>query len=147
MLSYLLKDKKCLLGLLIFLPSVHAEGFDYLGQIKKYVKCEAVQNVAANILSESKEEFHNHELNHASLDSRIVAMKFAKAGDYTPEQVNELYYEYVSEYRSVLQESKDQTEVDNFLDSLGPQLDECEKLIAMQSDIIEREKNQIEGYD
>lgn len=121
--------------------------FDYMGQIKKYVKCEAVQNVAANILSKSEEEFHQHELNHASLDSRIVAMELARAGGYTSEHIDELYYVYLSEYRKILQASENQEEVDSFLKSLGPQIEKCEDLIEMQADIIEQKKNNIESYD
>ena len=135
---------------IVFVSATHiasADGFDYLGQIKKYVKCEAIQNVAANIESESEEEFHQHELNHASLDSRIVAMELAKAGGYSSEQVSELYYVYLSEYRKILQESEDQSDVDNFLRSLRPLIDECERLIAMQSDLIKSRKNQTEYYD
>ena len=78
---------------------INADGFDHYAYVKKYVKCEAVQNVAANISSESEEEFYQHELHFASLDSRAIALEFARAGNYSPAEVEELYGTYLDEYR------------------------------------------------
>ena len=118
--------------------NLYAEGFDYYAHIKKYVKCEAVQNVAANISSESEEEFYQHELHFASLDSRQIALEFARAGNYSPQEVEELYVTYLDEYRAILSESED---VDKFLKSLSPQVTKCRKLNDMQKDLLQRNKS------
>lgn len=119
--------------------TVLAEEFDYYAHINKYVKCEAIQNVVANIVSESEQEFYQHELHHASLDSRIVALEFAKAGNYKEAMVAELYNTYLDEYRSQLKGSQD---VEKFVAALRPHVSTCQRLNDMQSDIIERKKQQ-----
>ena len=125
--------------LCICLNSIFAEEFDYYSHINKYAKCEAVQNVMANIASESEEEFYQHELHHASLDSRIVALEFAKAGQYEKELVAELYNTYLDEYRKQLRESQD---VEVFVAALRPYVTQCQRLNEMQSDVISRVKQQ-----
>lgn len=122
-----------------FINTVQAEGFDFYAHVNKYAKCEAVQNVMANISSESEQEFYQHELHHASLDSRIVALEFARAGKYEEGLVDELYNTYLDEYREELKESKD---VDKFVAALHPYIKECRRLNAMQSDVIARKKQQ-----
>ena len=123
----------------ISVHAVHAEGFDYYPHIKKYAKCEAVQNVMANIISESEEEFYQHELHHASIDSRIVALEFARAGQYKEGLVDELYNTYLDEYRSQLRQGDD---VDKFVAALRPLVNKCQQLNEMQSDVIARKKQQ-----
>ncbi len=122
-----------------FCQNIFAEGFDYYAHINKYSKCEAVQNVVANILSESEEEFYQHEYHHASLDSRIIAIEFAKAGKYEEGLIDELYYTYLDEYRSLLKESED---VEKFVSSLRPEVAKCEKLNEMQEDILRRKRQE-----
>lgn len=117
--------------------TVYADGFDYFAQIKKYTKCEAVQNVMANILSESEQEFYQHELHYASLDSRIVALELAKAGGYQAEHIDELFLTYLNEYRNQLEQNE---EVDTFIAALRPHVKKCRRLNEMQKDIIERKR-------
>lgn len=135
--------KFSLVLILIFLfmlgSYINADGFDHYAYVKKYVKCEAVQNVAANISSESEEEFYQHELHFASLDSRTIALEFARAGNYSPAEVEELYGTYLDEYRATLNESED---ADEFLKSLTPQVKKCRQLNEMQKDILERKRKQ-----
>ena len=128
-----------LILILYFSLSAWAEGFDYYEHINKYAKCEAIQNVAANILSESEEEFYRHEYHHASLDSRIVALEFARAGNYQEEVVDELYDAYLSEYKQILSENDN---VDNFMQALRPHIAKCKELNEMQEDIIQRKKEE-----
>lgn len=122
-----------------FINTSQAEGFDFYAHVNKYTKCEAVQNVMANISSESEQEFYQHELHHASLDSRIVALEFARAGQYEEGLVDELYNTYLDEYRKQLKDSQD---VDKFVAALHPHVKECRRLNAMQSDVIARKKQQ-----
>lgn len=119
--------------------SVLAEGFDYYAQVNKYAKCEAILNVMANILSESEQEFYNHELHHASLDARVVALEFAKAGKYEQAMVGEIYNTYLDEYRDQLKLNED---VEKFISALRPHVKKCRRLNDMQSDVIARKKNQ-----
>ena len=128
----------------IYTSFVVAEGFDYLSQVKKYVKCEAVFNVAANISSKSEEEFYEHELHHASIDARIIALELAKVGKISAEQVNELFYAYLNEYRKVLEEREANNQLDDFINLLNPVVGQCEQLNAMQQDILQRKKEQID---
>ena len=128
-----------LIYLFIQANHIHAEGFDYYAYVKKYVKCEAVQNVAANISSDNEEEFYQHELHFASLDSRTIALEFARAGNYSPAEVEELYGTYLDEYRVLLNESED---AENFLHSLSPQVKKCRQLNEMQKDILQRSGEQ-----
>lgn len=124
--------------------TVLSEGFDYLKQVKKYVKCEAVLNVTANVLSASEEEFYQHEAHHASIDSRIIALEFARVGGHSVEEVDELFYLYLTEYRNVLQEKEANDELESFISSLRPLSEDCEELNAMQEDIIARRKEEID---
>ncbi len=119
--------------------AVQAEGFDYYAQVNKYAKCEAVLNVMANILSESEEEFYNHEQHHASLDARVVALELAKAGNFEQAMVGEIYNTYLNEYRDQLKLSED---VEKFIVLLRPHVKKCRRLNDMQSDIIARKKKQ-----
>ena len=135
----LFKINYFLIVLCICINPIIAEGFDYYLHINKYTKCEAVQNVMANIASESEQEFYQHELHHASLDSRIVALEFAKAGQYEEGLVAELYNTYLDEYRKQLKESQD---VEVFVAALQPYVQECERLNDMQLDVITRVKQQ-----
>lgn len=116
-----------------------AEGFDYYAHINKYTKCEALQNVVANIASESEQEFYQHESHHASLDSRIIALEFAKAGNYEEGMVDELYFTYLDEYRNLLEKSE---EVEVFAASLKPHAEKCRQLNEMQEDIIRRKREE-----
>lgn len=136
-----MKTTKVICGLILTIISqeVLSEGFDYKVHIEKYMKCEAVQNVAANILSQSEQEFYQHELHNASLDSRIVALELARAGNYNEELVDELYNTYLTEYRKSLSESEG---VEKFINSLRLQVDRCKQLNAMQEDIVRRKKQQ-----
>ena len=133
--------------MLICKQNAFADEFDYLSQIKKYIKCESVLNVSANVLSESEEDFYQHEFHHASIDSRIVALELARVGGYSAEQVDELFYVYLSEYRDALQESEENNELETFMEKLRPVIGECERLIAMQSDIIARWKKEFKNQD
>ena len=133
--------KICISMLLVSVltSALYADGFDYYAHINKYVKCEAVQNVMANITSESEQEFYQHELHHASLDSRMIAMEFARVGKYKQGLVDELYHTYLDEYRSELKKNE---EVEEFVAALKPQVKKCQRLNEMQSDIISRKKQQ-----
>lgn len=126
-------------GLLIMAMTVHAEGFDFYAQVNKYAKCEAVLNVMANILSDSEEEFYRHEFHHASLDSRVIALEFAKAGDLETGLVDEIFATYLDEYRNQLEINDD---VEKFIAALRPYAKTCRRLNAMQSDVIARKKQQ-----
>ncbi|MFK7793849.1 MAG: hypothetical protein AB8B89_00730 [Gammaproteobacteria bacterium] len=133
-------------SVLLFSQSIMSEGFDYYAHMNKYAKCEALQNVVANIASESEQEFYQHELHHASLDSRIIALEFAKAGRYEKGLVDELYLTYLDEYRDLLKKSE---EVEVFVASLSPHVEKCRELNEMQVDIILRkreEKSKPERY-
>ena len=125
--------------LVFFLLSLNAqsEGFDYYAHINKYIKCEALQNVIANISSQSEQEFYQHESHYASLDSRTIALEFAKAGKYEEGLLDELYNTYLDEYRDLLKQSDD---VDVFRASLLPGAEKCRKLNEMQEDIIQRKR-------
>jgi hypothetical protein len=129
----------CLLVLLAFSQSINAGEFDYYAHINKYTKCEALQNVIANILSQSEQEFYQHESHYASLDSRIIALEFAKAGNHEKWLVNELYYTYLDEYRALLKQSED---VEVFAASLRPHAEKCRQLNEIQEDIIRRKREQ-----
>ena len=128
--------------LLLFLSlfqSAYAEGFDYYAHINEYTKCEALQNVIANISSESEQEFYRHESHHASLDSRIIALEFAKAGNYEESVVDELYGTYLDEHREMLKKSED---IEVFAASLRPHAEKCQQLNEMQEDIIRRKREE-----
>ena len=130
----------CLLLLFLSLfQSAYAEGFDYYAHINKYTKCEALQNVIANISSESEQEFYRHESHHASLDSRIIALEFAKAGNYEESVVDELYGTYLDEYREMLKKSED---IEVFAASLRTHAEKCQQLNEMQEDIIRRKREE-----
>ncbi|MDW3095636.1 MAG: hypothetical protein R8G33_08185 [Gammaproteobacteria bacterium] len=122
-----------------FCQNIFAEGFDYYEHINKYTKCEAVQNVVANILSETEEKFYQHESHHASLDSRIIALEFARAGKYEEGLIDELYHTYLDAYRDLLEQSED---VEKFTASLKPQVTKCKKLNEMQEDILRRKRQE-----
>ena len=124
---------------LAFSHGVYAEGFDYFAHINKYTKCEALQNVIANISSESEQDFYQHESHHDSLDSRIIALEFAGAGNYKESLVNKLYASYLDEYRVLLKESDD---VDMFAASLKSPAKKCRQLNEMQEDVIRRKREQ-----
>jgi hypothetical protein len=126
---------------LTFSQAVFAGGFVYYAHINKYTKCEALQNVLANILSESEQEFYQHEAHHDSLDSRIVALEFAGASNYKESLVDELYASYLDEYRALLKESED---VEVFAASLKLPAEKCHQLNEMQADIILRKRKQNE---
>ncbi len=113
------------LSILFFAESSFAAGFDYYAHINKYTKCEALQNVVANISSESEQQFFQHESHHDSLDSRIIALELAKAGNYQQGLVEELYSTYLDEYRDLLKQSED---VEVFAASLRPQAEKCRQL-------------------
>ena len=121
--------------LVILASKIKAEGFDHFEYVKKYTKCEAIQNVAANISSQSEEEFFQHELHFSSLDSRVIAMEFARAGKYQEADVEELYAAYLSEYKEVISKTED---VQVFLSSLQPDVKKCKQLNEMQKDILQR---------
>jgi len=125
--------------ILFFTKSSFAAGFDYYAHINKYTKCEALQNVVANISSESEQDFYQHESHHASLDSRIIALELAKAGKYEEWLVDELYSTYLDEYRDLLKQSED---VSVFAASLKPHAEKCRQLNEMQEDIIRRKREQ-----
>ncbi len=129
----------CYVLLCLIVNPASAEGFDYYAQVNKYAKCEAVLNVMANILSESEQAFYQHELHHASLDARIVALEFAKAGNYQEQVVNEIFTTYLDEYRNQLKLNED---VEKFIAALRPHVKKCQQLNAMQSDIIKRKKTE-----
>ena len=130
----------CLLLLFLSLfQSAYAEGFDYYAHLNKYTKCEALQNVIANISSESEQEFYRHESHHASLDSRIIALEFAKAGNHEESVVNELYGTYLDEYREMLKKSED---IEVFAASLRTHAEKCQQLNEMQEDIIRRKREE-----
>ena len=126
---------------LTFSQAVYAEGFDYYAHINKYTKCEALQNVLANILSESEQEFYQHESHHDSLDSRIIALEFAGAGNYEESLVDELYSSFLDEYRVLLQESED---VEVFAASLRSPAKKCHQVNEMQEDVMRRKREQNE---
>ena len=117
--------------------SVNAYEFDHFSYVKKYTKCEAVQNVAANISSSSEQEFFQHELHFSSLDSRVIALEFARAGNHQEEEVENLYATYLAEYKEALNKSED---VKIFLDSLQPEVRKCKQLNEMQKDILQNKK-------
>lgn len=119
--------------------NVSSEGFDYYAHINKYTKCEALQNVVANIESESEQEFYQHASHHASLDSRIIALELASAGNYEEGMVDELYFTYLDEYRDLLKNSE---EVEAFAASLKPHVAKCRQLNEMQEDIIRRKREE-----
>ena len=70
-------------------------------------------------------------------------MEFAKSGGYSPEEVDELFYAYLSEYRKVLQEKEASNELEAFMKSLNPLIKQCEDFNAMQEDIIARKKQEL----
>lgn len=113
--------------------AVQAQEFDYYPYIAKYAKCEAIQNVMANVASESEQEFFQHALHHASLASRKIALAFAKAGNYQEGMVDEIYQTYLGEYR---QQLRSNAQAENLVAALRPQVKKCQRLLDMQADLI-----------
>ncbi len=113
--------------------TVQAQEFDYYPYIAKYARCEAIQNVMANVASESEQEFFQHALHHASLASRKIALAFAKAGSYPAGMVDELYQTYLDEYR---QQLRSNAQAESLIAALRPYVKKCQHLLDMQADLI-----------
>ena len=115
---------------------------NYQEQIKTYVRCEALQNVVASILSDSEEEFFQHELHHAANDSNVIAKHLTRIGDYREEVLDELYLIYLDEFQNDLLKRAENGEANLFMQDARPQLDRCEELNELQADIIQRSKEE-----
>ena len=126
---------------LIVTPFIITHAIDYQAQIKKYAQCEALQNVVANVLSQSEEEYLKHELHLAAKDSRIVMQEFVRVSGIAPEFAEELYAVYLDEYRKALIPNGQDNQLDLFIGNIRPQLNNCKELNEIQADIINRHKN------
>ena len=96
------------MGMMSIPSVVMAETSGYYDHIKKYVKCAALQNIVANILSPTEENYYRHELQHDAQDSIIIAMELVKVRDeYARETVDEFYDIYLDEYRKLIASEQD----------------------------------------
>ena len=116
-------------------------GPDNFNNIKKYAKCAALQNIVANILSETEQDFYRHEYHHAAQDSMIVAMEFVRISEYSKATLDELYGLYLDEYHKLLLPEQDSNNVAVFVENLRPQITQCKYLNELQADIIRKIKN------
>lgn len=71
--------------------SISLADIDNYENLKKYMKCAVLQNVVANILSETEKDFYQHNYHQAARDSMIVAMEFVKISEHSKDTVDRLY--------------------------------------------------------
>ena len=117
------------------------EGFDYQTQINKYLDCQALQHVLANILSEDEQSFQNNEYYLSGLESRLVADQLARVAQIEPQYVQDIYAAYLDEYRRVLAGSQENAEYQQFLTSVLAHVKRCLALNELQADIIRNAKS------
>jgi hypothetical protein len=126
------------LALLVLLQSAFAEGFARLEQIKIYVRCEALLNTTAEVLSESEQEYQQHPLHKEAMNSRIVVLEFLNSGDFSDIGLGDLYLEYKTEFEDVFRKNENDPQRKQFLATLDTEISSCEGLNEMQKDIIDR---------
>lgn len=139
MLSLANTIKPTMLSVLILTQlsiNTQAESFDYQAQINKYLDCQALQHVLANILSENEQSFQNNEYYQSGLDSRVIADELARVAKIRPQDIQEIYSTYLHEYRNVLADSQSNADYEQFLASLLSHVKRCLALNELQSDII-----------
>ena len=129
----------------IFMPvvifqSTYADDSARLEQIKIYVRCEALMNTTAEILSESAEEYEQHALHQEALNSRIVVLEYIRSGDFNKDGLGDLYLKYKTEFEDVFQKNETDPERNQFLDTLDSEIASCQGLNELQKDIIDRVK-------
>ena len=131
----------------LFSPQGLAYSYDNYELIKRYVKCAALQNVVANILSNSEEEFYRHDLHRSAQDSTIVAKELVNTSRrYSQSMMNDLYATYLEEYRRIVQSDEQGEDLSFFLNSVRPQVEQCKRHNELQADIIQRKKQTVNTW-
>ena len=115
---------------------VVADSFDYQSQVNKYLDCQALQHVLANILSEDEQSFQSNDYYVSGLEPRLVADELARVAKIDPQLVQEIYTTYLGEYRVVLAGREDNADYQQFLSSLLSNVKRCLALNELQADII-----------
>ena len=125
-------------ALLVLLQPVFAEGYARIDQIKIYVRCEALLNTTAEVLSESEQEYRQHPLHKEAINSRIVVLEFLNSGDFNDIGLGDLYLEYKTEFEDIFQKNENDPQREQFLATLDSEIASCQGLNEMQKDIIDR---------
>lgn len=133
-----------MLALLVLLQSAFAEDYARLEQIKIYVRCEALLNTTAEVLSESEQEYQQHPLHREAMNSRIVVLEFLNSGDFSEIGLGDLYLEYKTEFENIFQKNENDPQRKQFFETLDSEIASCQGLNEMQKDIIDRSKKSSE---
>jgi hypothetical protein len=130
----------CAILLLIIFQSVYANDYARLEQVKIYVRCEALMNTTAEVLSESEQEYLQHPLHKEALNSHIVVLELLNSGDFNEIGLGDLYLEYRTEFENIFQKNENDPQRVRFLETLDSEIASCQGLNEMQKDIIDRSK-------
>ena len=124
--------------LLNIIQSAYANNFARQEQIKIFVRCEALHNTTAEVLSQSEDEYKQHPLHKEALNSGAIVLEYVDTGHYDDVGLGDLYLEYKNEFEELYRKNENDPQRVRFLKALDSEISSCQNLNELQKDIIDR---------